>query len=82
LARPIRESFSSAPAPGTQAEGAEVEALSIEQGMFRHSVPVLPTPTVGRDAELAALGEIIDRSDIRLVTVTGTGGVGKTRLVR
>lgn len=38
-----------------------------------------PTPLLGRERALAELAEALDRG--RLVTVTGTGGIGKTRLV-
>ena len=38
------------------------------------------TTFVGREDELASLGELLSRSDVRLVTVTGAGGIGKTRL--
>ena len=43
----------------------------------------LPTPAtrlVGRDAELTTLVRLLTSEDQRLVTLTGTGGVGKTRL--
>lgn len=38
------------------------------------------TPLIGRDRELAEMVALIENRDIRLVTVTGPGGVGKTRL--
>jgi predicted ATPase/DNA-binding SARP family transcriptional activator len=44
----------------------------------------LPRPLtrlVGRDHELADLGALLVDPDVRLVTMTGTGGVGKTRLL-
>ncbi len=44
---------------------------------------LLPTPLtafVGRERELAALRALISRRGVRLVTVSGPGGVGKTRL--
>ena len=44
------------------------------------SLPVPVTPLVGRDAELEQVRATAARPGVRLVTLTGTGGVGKTRL--
>ena len=45
-----------------------------------HNLPAPLTPFVGREAELAELTCLLTDPDIRLVTVLGAGGMGKTRL--
>jgi predicted ATPase/DNA-binding XRE family transcriptional regulator len=39
-----------------------------------------PTTSIGRDHEVASLLELLERPEVRLVTITGPGGVGKTHL--
>jgi predicted ATPase/predicted Ser/Thr protein kinase len=46
----------------------------------RHNLPVQATPFVGRETELARLGDLLTAPDVRLVTILGPGGMGKTRL--
>lgn len=43
-------------------------------------IPIPLTRLIGRRAEVDAIKECLQRDDVRLVTLTGTGGVGKTRL--
>jgi predicted ATPase/class 3 adenylate cyclase len=45
-----------------------------------HNLPIQPTPLLGREEQLAALVAWLRRDNVRLVTVTGPGGIGKTRL--
>jgi predicted ATPase/class 3 adenylate cyclase len=44
------------------------------------NLPTLPNPLIGRAAELRAIAELLTGADGRLVTLTGPGGTGKTRL--
>jgi predicted ATPase len=46
----------------------------------RPNLPAQRTGFVGREKEVTAAKELLLRPDVRLVTVTGPGGIGKTRL--
>ncbi|HSY33777.1 MAG TPA: protein kinase [Verrucomicrobiae bacterium] len=45
-----------------------------------NTLPSQATAFIGRERELAAVKELLLREDVRVVTLTGPGGIGKTRL--
>ncbi|GIF49158.1 putative ATPase [Asanoa ferruginea] len=56
------------------------EADAGEPAVEQASVPAPATPILGRDAEIEQVGTLLTDPGVRLVTLTGPGGVGKTRL--
>jgi predicted ATPase/transcriptional regulator with XRE-family HTH domain len=50
------------------------------RGGRRAVLPLSPTPLIGRETERAVLAGLFMQDDVRLLTLTGPGGTGKTRL--
>lgn len=46
----------------------------------KHNLPAQTTPFVGREAEVQAVVDLLNQPSNRLVTILGSGGMGKTRL--
>jgi predicted ATPase/transcriptional regulator with XRE-family HTH domain len=73
------------PMPATATDPPHGDALSVRTN--RHSegtavsrFPIPLTPLLGRAQDVAAVTELLHRSEVRLVTLVGPPGVGKTRL--
>ena len=55
--------------------------MSIKSGSpAKHNLPAQLTPLIGREQEVSTACALIRRPEVRLITLTGTGGMGKTRL--
>ncbi|MEJ2635559.1 MAG: DUF4062 domain-containing protein [Calditrichia bacterium] len=70
LALLLTESFESMPPESISAEAIDI----------RPDLPKPPTPIIGREKEIKKIRELLLNDAIRLVTLTGPGGSGKTRL--
>ena len=47
---------------------------------YRNNLPLQPTPLIGREKEISEVCDLVRGDETRLLTLTGPGGIGKTRL--
>jgi predicted ATPase len=63
-------------APGLPSEFPPLRSLDA----YRNNLPLQPTPLIGREKEVAEVCQRLSRPEVRLLTLRGAGGTGKTRL--
>jgi predicted ATPase len=47
---------------------------------YRNNLPLQPTPLIGREKEVSEVRDLLGGEETRMLTLTGPGGIGKTRL--
>jgi predicted ATPase/Tfp pilus assembly protein PilF len=81
LAERLRSGAATAPVASADVPAAAPQSRPAVPGQVPPpSLPVSPTPLIGRAGEAEKVRDTLLRNDVRVVTLTGPGGVGKTRL--
>jgi predicted ATPase/DNA-binding SARP family transcriptional activator/tetratricopeptide (TPR) repeat protein len=87
LRRYLRDQVGVEPSQATLSLFDEIRTAATQNKVFppnlplaRHNLPNMPTPFVGRDADLDYISKQLSDPECRLLTLLGPGGIGKTRL--
>jgi predicted ATPase len=65
--------------PGGPADRSASSAVDTDRRSER-SLPLTSTSLIGREHDIAEVSKLLQKPEVRLVTLTGPGGIGKTRL--
>ena len=65
----------------TERFNLSLQPLPSEEGhKIFDSIPSIPSPIIGREKNITEVLALLQKSDARLVTLSGPGGIGKTRM--
>ena len=78
--RVLAEELGAEPSQETVLLQAKIAADQLVRADQRHNLPVALTPLIGRKRELTEIDHLLETPTCRLLTLTGPGGIGKTRL--
>jgi transcriptional regulator with XRE-family HTH domain len=80
LDAPDREAFEKAARRGAVREATRPSGNAIEIGAMQSRLPSPLTRLIGRDDDLRAILGALRTAEVRVLTIVGPGGIGKTRL--
>jgi predicted ATPase len=77
---PPNQQFAKVEPPSAQLQDQELNLRKSVAAVGLSDLPLEPTSIFGRDEDVQLVKGLIRRSEVRILTLTGAGGVGKTRL--